>query len=469
MKRRDLLKTSLVGGSLLPLSLSANTKDTLDPPSLETHRFGAEILRGGPLINLERAYKVMNEEDLDGLIVTDPMNVFHFTGYYDHMYVRINTPQAFALLARDEKQNINIVLNQFIYYYSVADSKFEWPSEIYLFTGWDNKINSKDSDINLIHKEPKPNPPFVFKDLEEKKVRTVETERINQLNKTLKNKPTSADAKWALIKAVKSMGLDKGRIGIDHPVIAQILDSKGIKASTIDGDHALRKIRMIKSKREIELMRLTAKLNSEAALTAVKMVRSGITHKELRAIFFSECAKRGNVPLLMQIDTANSEIYDAELKEGAAFSIDAVSQAFHYTGDYGRTIFIGEPDHSMKKATEAIAIGWDAVREILKPGVRYSEIRSIGREAIKKAGYDFGVAVTPHSVGLSHTDEPGRDGPGAFWIKDDLILEENMIISVDMPVLNTGIGGSAHLEDLTLITKDGNEQINDIGERIIVV
>ena len=171
----------------------------------------------------------------------------------------------------------------------------------------------------------------------------------------------------------------------------------------------------------------------------------------------------------MQIDTANSEIYDAELKEGAAFSIDAVSQAFHYTGDYGRTIFIGEPDHSMKKATEAIAIGWDAVREILKPGVRYSEIRSIGREAIKKAGYDFGVAVTPHSVGLSHTDEPGRDGPGAFWIKDDLILEENMIISVDMPVLNTGIGGSAHLEDLTLITKDGNEQINDIGERIIVV
>jgi Xaa-Pro aminopeptidase len=469
MKRRDLLKTSLVTGSLLPLNLSANTKEKLDPLALEAHRYGAEILRGGPLINLERAYKVMNEEDLDGLIVTDPMNVFHFTGYYDHMYVRINTPQAFALLSRDEKQNINIVLNQFIYYYSVADSKFEWPSEIYLFTGWDNKIDEKDSDINHMYTEPQPNPPFVFKDLEEKKVRASETKRINQLNKTLKNKSASADAKWALIKAVKNMGLDKGKIGIDHPVIAQILNSKGIKASTVDADHALRRIRIIKSRREIELMRLTAKLNSEAALTAVKMLRSGITHKEFRAIFFSECAKRGNMPLLLQIDTANSEIYDAELKNGAAFSIDAVSQAFHYTGDYGRTVFIGEPDRSMKKATEAIAIGWDAVREILRPGVRYSEIRSIGREAIKKAGYDFGVAVTPHSVGLSHTDEPGRDGAGAFWIKDDLILEENMVISVDMPVLNTGIGGSAHLEDLTLITKDGNEQINDIDDRIIVV
>ena len=36
-----------------------------------------------------------------------------------------------------------------------------------------------------------------------------------------------------------------------------------------------------------------------------------------------------------------------------------------------------------------------------------------------------------------------------YWQKDDLVLEENMIISVDMPVLHTGIGGSAHLEDLT--------------------
>jgi Xaa-Pro aminopeptidase len=49
------------------------------------------------------------------------------------------------------------------------------------------------------------------------------------------------------------------------------------------------------------------------------------------------------------------------------------------------------------------------------------------------------------------------------------VLEENMIISVDMPVLHTGIGGSAHLEDLTLITKDGGEQINNIGDRIVII
>ena len=31
------------------------------------------------------------------------------------------------------------------------------------------------------------------------------------------------------------------------------------------------------------------------------------------------------------------------------------------------------------------------------------------------------------------------------------------------------MGGSAHLEDLTLITADGTVQINDIGDRVIIV
>ena len=92
----------------------------------------------------------------------------------------------------------------------------------------------------------------------------------------------------------------------------------------------------------------------------------------------------------------------------------------------------------------------------------------IGSEALRKAGYHFDIAFTPHSVGLMHTDEPGHDG-APFLVKDDLVLEENMILSVDCPVRNTGIGGSTHLEDLTLITKDGAEQINDIGDRVIVV
>ena len=469
MKRRDLLKTTLAGGALLPMSTDSLAEKEPKTTSLKNHQKGAEILRGGPLVNLERAYKVMAEENLDGLIVTQPINFYYFTGYHDHLAVRHDAPSSFALITRNEKQPISIIMNQFIYYFCVADSNFKWPSDVYLFTGWDKKIVGTNPDTKASNKEPKASSPFVFQDKKQMPQSYIEKNRLEKLDIALENIPESADARWALTKAIRNNGLEKSKIGIDHPVINRVINTSGLDIKTVDGDHALRKIRLIKTPREIELMRITAENNATAALNAVRAVRAGANHFELKSLFFSECAKLGNMPLLLQIDSVNSEVFNTELKDGDAFAIDGVSQAFHYTGDYGRTVFLGEPSRSMKKATDAIAIGWDAVREKLKPGLRYSEIRTIGRDAIKKSGYNFNVAVTPHSVGLSHTDEPGRDGPGSYWVKDDLVLEENMIISVDMPVLHTGIGGSAHLEDLTLITKDGSEQINDIGDRIVIV
>ena len=75
----------------------------------------AEIVRKGPPINLNQAYKVLNEEGLDGLIVTLPKNIFYFTGYYDHLAVRYSSPSSFVLLSKDENKKMCIVMNQFIY------------------------------------------------------------------------------------------------------------------------------------------------------------------------------------------------------------------------------------------------------------------------------------------------------------------------------------------------------------------
>ncbi len=465
--RREILQSSAmaVGAAMAPAAGGGDTKASLLGP----HSRGVELLRHGPLMNLERAYKIMAEEQLDGLILTTPINLYHLTGYLDHVAVRHDAPAAFALLARDERQAPSIVMNQFLYYYSFVDSQFDAPLNAYLFTGWDGKIEAGKAGTGLSGEQPPARPPFVFSDKGELPQRGFEIDRLAALNATLAKRPPSANAEWALIKAARDMGLHKGRIAVDHRVIAGIYESAGFNATTVDADYAIRRIRTIKSPREIELMRIAAQLNADAALASVKQVRAGATHKELRATFFAEAARRGNAPLFLQIDTVTSEIYDAELKDGEAFAIDAVSLGFHYFGDYGRTVFIGEPSRSMKRATDAISFGWDAVRESLKPGLRYSEIRELGRTAMKKAGFDYDVAVSPHSVGLAHTDDPGRGGPGAYWVKGDTVLEENMVISVDMPVRHAGIGGSAHLEDLTLITKDGGVQINDIGDRIVLV
>jgi Xaa-Pro aminopeptidase len=51
----------------------------------------------------------------------------------------------------------------------------------------------------------------------------------------------------------------------------------------------------------------------------------------------------------------------------------------------------------------------------------------------------------------------------------DLPLEAGMILSVDCPLLNAGVNGTTHLEDLVLITPTGSEPVHKTGDHIIVV
>jgi Xaa-Pro aminopeptidase len=90
----------------------------------------------------------------------------------------------------------------------------------------------------------------------------------------------------------------------------------------------------------------------------------------------------------------------------------------------------------------------------------------MGQEALRKMGADFNISFTPHSVGLYHADHVGNAGSPP---REDIILEPNMVLSVDCPMGATGMGGSSHLEDLMLITEDGAEPINGVGSKTVMV
>ena len=443
----------LAGG--IPSDAIAAGKEAGPESLLET---GAALLRAGPLMNLERAYQVMAEDGLDGLILCHPTNVFHLTGYTDHVALMHDTPSAFVLLARDPRQAPGLVMSQFLYYYSFADTGIDFPLQTFLFTGWDSQLQPGQAS-----------PPFTFGDTGQAPLRRFERRRIEVNSAGLARAALSNGAGVALSRAARAMGLDRGRVGHDSMVVPAMCAAEGLNAVLVPADRSLRRVRMIKSAREISMMRLAAKANADAALAAVKSVRAGANHAELRAAFVSECARRGATAQMMQIDTILAETSGESLQDGSAFAIDCLSHGLHYFGDFGRTVFVGEPTRTMKRATDAISLGWDAVREQLRPGLRYSDIKRIGTEALRKAGYQLDVAFTCHSVGLSHTDEPGRGVSGGYWVKDDILLQENMILSVDLPVRQAGMGGSAHLEDLTLITRTGGEQINDTAQRTITI
>jgi Xaa-Pro aminopeptidase len=383
--------------------------------------------------------------------------------YYLTNYWAINARQGaleatYAVLPRDSTLPIALVLSEFSYYYTAADHALPPGVQLYLYSAASappEREGTAYEPTSFFRVAPDAPPPARE---EARRARTRAASRAFG-SRTL-----------ALQAALRDLNLpvDKGGatvVGIDD--LAAQRQTQLVRAgSTVVAEDTLRRIRLVKTPAEIDLMRLASANNVAAALATARQTRELGTMRAFRAQFHAEAAARGNSPVFMVIDGVTSDAYDTPLVDGSAFMIDCVTQLRGYHGDFARTIFVGEPRAPMKRVTEAMSVGWDAVREQLKPGLKFSEITQLGRTTIRKLGYDHTIPFAPHSVGLWHTDQP-RAAPDGSAV--DVVLEENMILSVDCPLMETGRGGSAHLEDLMLITRTGAEPIHPIGHRTLVV
>ena len=417
-------------------------------------------LRGQGPMNLTRAYEVMEKFDLEGFVLADPVNVFHLLGYWPQIaHTKTGQPPTtFALLSRYSDRAPGFVTTRFIYYYTYADGRFRQDLQVYLY------LNSADGGGEGLAAPVTGD----FPDRASAALSAIERRRRAVVDAATETRGPFADAGAALAGAMRDMGLWNGRIAYDHPVIAAVCARRDHPGALVPGDNILRWIRLVKSPLEIALMRRASVANVEAVAAVGRSVRAGARYSDLRRVFEVEAAERGNRAVFMTVDRTSSELADESVTEGQTLFIDGVSHHRHYHGDYARTVFVGEPLRAARQAAAAAIHGWDAVREKLRPGLRYSELAALGVEAVRKGGFDVTIGFGPHSVGLMHTDEPGED-VGGFYGKMDLTLRENMIISVDCPVMDTGYGGSAHLEDLMLITANGAEPIHALGDRLVIV
>ena len=449
MNRRDALGTIAASGlaSSLPLARAAGADSGVDPhpPVI------------GPRMNFAQADKVMAQLGLDALVLGDGKNFQQATGTIPVVSRMGHPPSTFAVVTRKEDQRLAIVTAVFSYYYTLADMQQHQNIPAYLFS---------QPEAELYEGKPREVPLALFRDRREVPTDNIENSRVAAAKKALAEQGRSHTLDEALAGALKDFGLTKGRIAVDHVFVEEMVAKAAPRAKTVGADDALRRIRPVKSDIEIQLMRQSAQGNVEAALEALQTIRAGGNYRDLRTEFFAAAARRGHRGVFMVIDRTSDELYDNTFRDGQAVLIDCVSEYQGYHGDYGRTVFIGEPVKPMKAATQAMAIGWDSVREQLRPGLKFSEIQALGQAALRKAGKSYKIPFSPHSVGLYHSDHIGMTG---LPPREDIVLEPGMILSIDCPLVETGVGGSAHLEDLMLITPDGSEPINDIGHQTITV
>lgn len=460
LTRRETLTVAAALPLLAGAGPAAAPADQAPRPALPDLSF----LRSTPLVNADRLRREMAVAGVDAIVAMQPSNVFYLTNHWPQLDRMGMRGSGIAVFPRDPKMPVAQIMHAFLYYYThTPETDFGAPGfpdrAVYTYTQPDPAQPAGADGA------PGAQPA--------RTMRTVHSELLRDLDKHrstmfARAKGPSPDAGWALARALNDMGLTDKRLGVDHADLRTVLGKRDVAAEVTDGENVLRRARLAKSAAELQLVRLAAQANVDAALAAAANVRAHGSVRGLRADFFTEAARRGNSGQFMVIGGVSSEVYDEPLRDGMAVSIDCVSTCRFYHGDFGRTIFIGEPSAEMRKANADIATAWNEVRVALRPGMRFADVTRIGRETLAKLDPRLSVGFTPHSVGLHHSDHPGPSlvdaSPPAA-----LVLEKDMVLSVDCPMFVAGLGGTSHFEDLMLIGDDGAQPLHGTPPPAIIV
>jgi Xaa-Pro aminopeptidase len=392
-----------------------------------------------PLIDRDRASFVLAAAGLDGLLLGRPESTYHATGVVQGMARFGVDGTTFALLPRDPLAPIIHITPQFGFYYMTADTDLVAGVEQRLVT-WPDADRQAAQAALYLAREPG----------------AISAREARRRGATTATAPFFASTAAALADALRGFG-PAPRIGHDTQEGGDLLAICAPGAARPPAADIARHVRLVRTPREIALMRAASAANVAAALAIAPQMRSLGSLQAVRAAFNARVSALGNIPVFMAVDGVVDESVDAGFTDGQTALIDCVSQRAGYHGDFGRTIFIGEPRKAALDKARVVAAAWDEVRAALRPGLTFSQVRALGASVLARMGSDLRVPFQPHCVGLAHTDQP-RFGLHGEAI--DQMLEAGMTISVDCPLMEVGTTGTMHFEDLTLITADGSEPLH---------
>lgn len=398
------------------------------------------------LLNRSRANDIMQRENLDGLVAQLPINVYYLSDYWGLFNTAGGYDAAyFAVLPRNEAEPAGLIVPALelrrietrgtwipnIFGHSVPEAdrpRGDGTAGGANYAGWPTREGA------------------ALGDLEQRWV-----DIVARLGNDM-----SADAFWAVARAVKAAGLEKGRIATDDPRLAGWLDACGVSDISVEYRVDLfNEIRLVKTDAELNLLRKAAVANEKGLLTAAAAMSEGITWHELENIYMITMAEQGARGVYLNCGIG--ELPGGKIRRNEPVMFDALGHYEHYHGDFGRCAVLGEPSAEHKQRHAAICKGWEVAQDYLKPGISYAELaREVGQVVRGEGFKDFRDPVV-HSLGLEHTDDPKAAGVQP-QDKPDQTLQKGMVINVDMP--HTEIGwGSVHMEDTVVITADGCERL----------
>jgi Xaa-Pro aminopeptidase len=416
------------------------------------------------LFNKDRLLGKMEEFQLDAVIATHPENVSYLADLQSqlpYMYRFLNV-ESFALFPRRSDIAPALIISR---------GDVAWAAR---YPSWMPDVYTFGNPFYIVYSED---------------TMSKEEKRFTEI---LDDRDKHAEAAGeVIVKALRQKGLDKGKIGLDEknlsPATREAIVTGLPQATFLDAFELIRWTRMVKTPEELERIKTAGLLNERAAQSVLDRLAVGVTEEELAQRFLDCTAKEGAVfefwntasgtQSAMTIMGNGHHCPRAQyaLKKGDVFRYDGGSIYDRYHSDAGGCAVIGTPSAKQKAAYRGIEAGMERGMELLRPGAVPSHLFTEVVRAVEKAGLkDYSKLATfcGHGIGIEARDYPiftkpvkatSPFLPGTY----DLPMEEGMVINLEMPYSELGLGG-VQIEFTLLVNKDGCEKLYPHTRELVV-
>lgn len=223
---------------------------------------------------------------------------------------------------------------------------------------------------------------------------------------------------------------------------------------------------VIKTDREIQLMRKAGRINAQAHELVRKLIRPGVTTQEIDRAVEDFIRSKDAIPAFKGYQgfpasicaSVNEEVVhgipgNRVLKDGDIISIDIGTVYEGYVGDSADTYAVGNINQEAKRLIDITRKSFFDGLEFAKEGYRLSDISHAVQKCVEKEGFSVVRDFVGHGIGKDMHEDPqipnfGKPGRGPR-------LQKGMVLAIE-PMVNQGVYNVWLLEnDWTVITRDG--------------
>lgn len=281
-----------------------------------------------------------------------------------------------------------------------------------------------------------------------------------------------AEALAPLVDALRDLGVDRGRVGVDiaTPATLENLARAMPDVELVDVGPAMRDARLVKGEDELELLRFASRVSDAAMAAAIAAIGPGVRECEVLAAAMDVLYRHGaevpqcNLIVCSGPNTMPMQRFAGErpIEDGDLVMLDLGGCFGGLFSELARTTVCGAPNAGQREVYAATVAIHEATIAALHAGVTPAEVQqaaAVPYEASPFVGRMQRMVIA-HGIGVGYAEAPfipppgGAPAMGAPYEAGTTLAVVPTLLVPDVPG-----GGGVRIEDVVAVTADGVERL----------